>query len=235
MVKRQVDDFVVVTRQATMADYVWDRLDDHFLVPIKQQGLMTHFNGVNVEQTQYYVKLSVGTYLQKVFSGHGWLEASKPEPLPILMNSELKYLTALDRAVAPTDASEIAALEKAMNVNYRQIMEEMIWAMVTCQLDVSFPMVKMSQYNAAPAREHYMAPKNILRYLWATIDNGIYFWRWQVVDDLPTGMLPTPRTSKHDFLINDINRFPPDVLYGCVDSDWAADIGHRRSVMGDRH
>lgn len=132
----------------------------------------------------------MGTYLQKIAAGHGWLTEAAAGPLPTPMRSNPRYLRTLEEAIAPDDAREIMELAKTMGVSYRQLIRELIWAMVTCHLDISFPMVKMSQYNAAPAREHYMAVKNIFCYLRATIDDEIYFWCWVPVNDLPIGTLP---------------------------------------------
>lgn len=49
LMKQQVDDFAIGTRSSDIADYVWDKLDKHFLVLIKCQGLIMHFNGVDVD------------------------------------------------------------------------------------------------------------------------------------------------------------------------------------------
>lgn len=59
-----MDDFAIGTQLSPTVDYIWNRLDEHFLVPIKRQGLITHFNGIDVEQMKYYIKISVGTYPQ---------------------------------------------------------------------------------------------------------------------------------------------------------------------------
>lgn len=147
---------------------------------------------MDVKQTWYYVKISVGTYLKKVIAGHRWLPLTLTGPMPTPISSDLPYLCTLDMAVAPETEKEIAALAESMGVNYRQLMEETIWEMVMCRLDVSFLTVKMMQYNAPPAKEHDMAAKNILQYLRATVDDGIYFWRKVPVKDLPVGTLPTP-------------------------------------------
>ena len=63
-----------------------------------------------------------------------------------------------------------------MKFNYRQAIGELIYAMVTCHTDISFPLIKLSQYSINPAREHYMVVQEIFQYLECTIDNGIYFW-----------------------------------------------------------
>ena len=57
--------------------------------------------------------------------------------------------------------------------------------MVTCRPDISFPLIKLSQYSINPAQEHYEAVKAIFYYLQCTIDKGIHYWRHERNNDLP--------------------------------------------------
>ena len=52
-----------------------------------------------------------------------------------------------------------------MGFNYHQVIGELIYAMTTCQPDISFPLIKLSQYSNNPARAHYEAAANIMYYL----------------------------------------------------------------------
>lgn len=73
------------------------------------------------------------------------------------MSSDSKYIAMLEASIPLEAMDTIAELARAMNIDYRKLMGELIWAMVTCHLDISFPTAKMSQHSAAPAKEHYMA------------------------------------------------------------------------------
>ena len=57
--------------------------------------------------------------------------------------------------------------------------------MIMCCPDISFTLIKLSQYSNNPAEEHYIAVKHIFKYLKATVDDGIYFWRSEPQDDFP--------------------------------------------------
>ncbi|KAL7489456.1 hypothetical protein ACHAW6_015066 [Cyclotella cf. meneghiniana] len=56
--KQQGDNFEFTATSVTLAHNI----------PIKRHGLVTLFNGVNVLQTRYYIKLSAETYIQKMGS-----------------------------------------------------------------------------------------------------------------------------------------------------------------------
>ena len=101
---------------------------------------------------------------------------------------------------------------------------------MTCRPDISFPLIKLSQYSQNPAKEHYQAVVNIFRYLKGTIDRGVYFWRTQPNTAFPPADLPTPHQQNHD--TPHATQDPSDTLIAMVDSDWAGDTSHRKSVTG---
>jgi hypothetical protein len=61
ILKRQVDDFVIACKSAEIAHKFYDLIDDHLSMPIKRMGLVTLFNGIDVLQSRYYVKISCET------------------------------------------------------------------------------------------------------------------------------------------------------------------------------
>ena len=101
--------------------------------------------------------------------------------------------------------------------------------MVTCRPYISFPVVKVRQYSNEPAEIHYKALRQVFQYLAQTKDHGITYWKPKIDHDLPLG--PVPHLHK-DSNLNTHNLPQPDsnVLQGSVDSDWAGDSNHRRSI-----
>ena len=75
--------------------------------------------------------------------------------------------------------------------------------MVTCRPDISFPLIKLSQYSTKPAVEHFQAVQELYDYIRATKSDGIYYWRDEPRMDLPLG--PTPNT-KLDEIYSHITR-----------------------------
>jgi hypothetical protein len=118
-----------------------------------------------------------------------------------------------------------------MNYNYQQAIGELIYAMVTCRPDISFPLIKLSQYSANPAEIHYKAVIDIFWYLHATLNDGLIYWRPAPHPDLPEKLLPTVHKSSY-VTTNTTEIDSPNTMYGAVDSDWGGDTVHQRSVTG---
>jgi hypothetical protein len=66
---RQVDDFVLATPDPAIAAHRYDQtgkalqLPGKTSIPFEQQGLISAFNGVNIQQTRHYIKLSCTSYI----------------------------------------------------------------------------------------------------------------------------------------------------------------------------
>ena len=103
--------------------------------------------------------------------------------------------------------------------------------MVTARPDISYPTVKLCQYNSCPARIHFEAVQKIIIYLRDTYTDGIYFWRTQSHKHLPKGPRPFPRSEEYKLnnheVANNLN-----LAHAFADSDWAGDSKHRKSVSG---
>ena len=158
----------------------------------------------------------------------------KPTHLPMPADNE--YIRTLDTATAPTTETECHALEKA-HFRYRGAIGELIWAMITCRPELSFPVVKLSQFSTSASALHYTAVKRVFRYLSGTIDHGLTYWRTAPHSTLPFVSPPPLLTRPNDqHLLHDVSaateHYSPFAVFGYDDSDWAMDIHHRRSISG---
>ena len=54
---RMVDDFAISTRLDRTCNILLDRIDDGLSIPIKRQGRLPMYNGLNINQTSDYIKL----------------------------------------------------------------------------------------------------------------------------------------------------------------------------------
>lgn len=229
---RQVDDFAVSSSNDKINKQIIEAINNELSIEIKDLGRLTRYNGVDVTQTKHYVKLSNETYFKKVLEGHDWMLQDQhiaTEPIP--MKSEKDYLHLLETSTGPNTDKEQKQLQQEMGFNYRQAIGELIYMMVTCRPDISFPLIKLSQYNNNPSQLHYEAVKHLFKYLKSTISDGLYYWRGSPREDLPIGMLPTVRSSNYvnDNITEDDNI---STIHGAVDSDWGGDTKHRKSVTG---
>jgi deoxyuridine 5'-triphosphate nucleotidohydrolase len=233
---RQVDDFSVACEDKTLAKDIIKEINNKMTIDVKELGLIDRFNGVDIKQTREYIKLSNQTYVNKIIDHHPWLqEDHNTHRLPIPMRADPGYLRKIESA-EPLTEPEVKLLEKEYGFKYRQGIGELIYAMVTCRPDISFPIIKLAQYSTKPAKIHFDAVKNLYIYLKATKHEGIYFWRQKHRHDLPTGEIPTCNNTPLEIpLCEQKQQHKADILHGAVDSDHAGDTTHRKSVTGTIH
>jgi hypothetical protein len=230
---RQVDDFAIATNNAALYNRICDALDSTLLVPMQRQGLLTHYNGFDIIQASGHITLHCGTYIRKILANHGWSDIHS-KLLP--MSPENDHIHSLDTASPPTTDAGKLALENG-HFRYRGAIGELIWAMITCRPELSFPVCKLSQFSAHPAKLHYDAVKRIFSFLSGTLDYGLTYSRITPHASLPNlaapALLSAPadRHMVHDTSDADAHSSPSTIM-GYVDSDWAADIRHRRSISG---
>ncbi len=91
---QQVDDFAIAAPDAHTSDILMDLIVDQLKIPIKQQGYLDMYNGVDVTQTRYYIKINVKTYINKIFKPYftTWTKTSYPSPArstPLLLEEEV--------------------------------------------------------------------------------------------------------------------------------------------------
>jgi dUTPase len=231
---RQVDDFAIACEDKNTASTVINDIDSKMSIKIKELGLIDRYNGVDIQQTKHYIKVYNRTYINKIESNHPWLKHETPlSEFPVPMNPDPKYHKQLESYKPLTDI-EKHALEKELGFGYRQAVGEIIYAMVTCRPDISFAIIKLSQYSVKPGAIHYEALKHLYKYLMHTKDDGIYYWREQPHPTLPAGELPvTKRDGNYDESIKQERKIhEARTLTALVDSDHASDSTHRRSVTG---
>jgi hypothetical protein len=68
VIMRQVDNFAIGAPDQCTADILMDMQDKKLTMPIKRQGLLDMFNGVNVVQTKHYTKIDCHTYIDEFCS-----------------------------------------------------------------------------------------------------------------------------------------------------------------------
>ena len=231
---KQVDDFSVSCEDRETAKHVIKAINDKMTIDVKELGLISRFNGVDVEQSRYYIKLSNAVYIRKILKNHPWINTEPPAgSFPLPMKSDNDYIRQLETA-EPLSEKDRIDLETELGFSYRQAIGEIIYALVTCRPDISYAAIKLSQYSANPAKIHYSAVKDIYRYLKATMNEGIYFWRKEPRTDLPIGPTPICKNDSNydDTTIIQRRQDHAHILAAGVDSDHAGDVTHRKSVSG---
>ncbi len=60
---QQVDDFAISAPSQRIANHLLNLIDDKLSIPMKCQGLVTLYNGLDILQTKDYIKVSFETYI----------------------------------------------------------------------------------------------------------------------------------------------------------------------------
>jgi hypothetical protein len=195
-------------------------------------GISNRYNGLDVHQTRSHIKLSCETNVQRLLSTHGW-------ETPTSSTTDRHDLVPLHPDVAtriapltgpPEGSAEHRALATQLGFSYRQLLGELIYAYVLVRVDIGFAVCFLARFSGHPHQEHYVALKNVARYLRATSDWGILYWRPAPVLDLPAIDFPFATIDP------DLPPFPTTALtedlVGFVDASHAACQVTRRSVTG---
>ena len=232
---RQVDDFAIACEDRELAKQVIKDINSKMTIDVKELGVVQRYNGVDIQQTREYIKLHNTTYIDKLIATHQWLQNDDTpvHAFPLPMNPDVKYQHKLEQA-EPLELAEKLQLEKKLGFTYRQAIGEIIYAMITCRPDVSYSIIKLSQYSTRPAAIHFNAVLHLYRYLKATKTDGIYYWREHEREDLPHGAIPDIKSDINydEDRVSTRQTDKKDILMAYVDSDHASDASHRRSVSG---
>ncbi len=178
LLKRQIDDFAIAAPDAKTADILLDMINK-LKIPVKRQGYLDMYNGIDILQTRHYIKISVRLFVNKVFEHHlstwmksAYLSPTRSTPLP----TDAMFMKKFNSSTGDPDPLVQQKLTKTMQLNYQLGFGELIWAMTTCQLNLAFTSVKLSQSNSCPHEIHFRSLKHALKYLYNSKDGGLYFW-----------------------------------------------------------
>ena len=228
---RQVDDFAIACNDQATATKIWDAMDTFLAEPLKrEEGIVTRHNGIDILQTDAFIRVHCSTYIQKICNSKQFsFDNIHQRPTPLQCDKD--FIAKIETESGSKEPQDIQKLENEFGFKYRTATGELIFAMVTCRPDIAFAVMKLSQFNNCPASSHFIAIKDIYRYLYATQNEGLTYWRPQRNENLP--MHPFPTSSLESYNLN----LPPEfhqsgLAYCYADSDWAGDRRTRRSVSG---
>jgi hypothetical protein len=211
LIGRQVDDFKAAGIREDKLRDLFKYLSTKTNI-IAEDGIMSHYNGIDIVQARDYIKIHVETYIDKIIKVHGWETASSTEDR-IVDPIHPSAVRELEETAPPETEAECLANEKDAGFPYRSSVGELLYAYVTCRLDIGYAMGELSKLSTMAAPCHYNALKRIYRYLRQTKSDGIVFWRKEPrVDPLVPGDLDVPYPAAIDQLVG-----YPDAAHGtCI-------------------
>ena len=138
---------------------------------MKRQGYLDMYNGIDVVQTCHCIMISCTSYVNKICDKYlqTWMRNyTSTDDRPTLLPSDPAWMKKFNAAIGNPDPKVQARLGKTMDISYRSGVGELIWAMTTCQPDIAYAGVKLSQANACPHEHHFHGVKHALKYLYST-------------------------------------------------------------------
>ena len=235
LLKRQAGNFAIAAPDAKTVDILLDMIDNKLKIPVKGQGYLDMYNGINVLQTRHYIKISVRLFVDKDFEHHlsTWMKPAYPSPdRSTPLPTDATFMKKFNSSTGDPDPLAQQKLAKTMQLNYRSGVGELIWAMTTCRPDLAFTSVKLSQSNSWPHEIHFHGLKHALKYLYNSRNDGLYFWQTKPRLELPEGPIPPIKSSLQDILLDGRPQFDASTVHAYADSDWATCIKTRHLFGG---
>ncbi len=210
----QVDDFAISAPSQQIANHLLDLINNKLSIPMKRQGLVMLFNGLDILQTRDYIKVSCRTYIEcisNIHLAHGWMKLYLISDCPTPLPTTPQFMKALQSEEGNPNEKAQQALAKRMGFSYPSGIGQLVCAMVCCRPDLSFATVKLSQHNTCPGKVHYDGVRHTLKYLYQTCSEGLYYWRTTPRSKLESILLPTVLSSEQNLLC--AKRQQHDALY----------------------
>ncbi len=160
-----VDDILLIGNDIPLLEAVKDSLRKSF--SMKDLGEAAYILGIKIyrDRSKHLIGLSQSTYVDKVLKRFN-MHDSKKGLLPMSPG------TFLSKTQSPKTADE----QKKMNeVPYASAIGSIMYAMICTRPDVSFALSVTSRYQSCPGESHWIAVKNILKYLRRTKDMFLVF------------------------------------------------------------
>ena len=234
LICRQVDDLAIGCADPTAIRELVTTICNEDKIDLRDEGILTSFNGVDVEQTDRYNKITCESYIDKLLAHYGWSAAgardTDSKPIEPLASSTLQQMFD-EYDSAPLDGSLAhSSIESAAGFSYRSVLGALIYAYVVARPDIGYAVTTLARFSDHPAKIHYDALRRVARYLRMTKHWGLLYWRRSPLLDLPVGTFQ-PLSSDPA-----LPSFPePDqstLLAGYVDAAHATDLITRRSITG---
>jgi hypothetical protein len=162
---RLVNNFSIGSRLEETYTKLCDMLDKNWQVPMSRYGMMKHFHDIDIS-------IPSKKYLETVFNNYGWNDIS---PTSLSMNPSNDFIRALDSA-EPLEPAHCSCLDST-RFRYRDAIGELIWPIIATYPELSYPVVKLSQFSTNPATVHYDAVHGIFWYLSGTRNGGLTYIR----------------------------------------------------------
>jgi hypothetical protein len=183
---RQVDDILVSVASSNDRMAVLTGIASTVTFTISP-GLTSLFYATDIEQTALYIKVYAKSYIQSCLLKLGWDTSSKTSAIAVPMTPTT--LKEMAKNPGPLDPGKLATALQQFGFPYRTLTGMLIFAVQIGRFDIGPTVSVLCKFNDRPGPVHFMAAKNVMRYLRSTILRGNVYWRptGKERPDLPRG------------------------------------------------
>ena len=160
-----VDDILIMGNDIPTLQSVKTWLGSCF--SMKDLGEATYILGVKIyrDRSRRLLGLSQSTYIDKVLKRFS-MEESKKGFLP------MRHGVSLSKEMCPSTPQE---RDRMSRIPYASAIGSIMYAMICTRPDVSYALSMTSRYQVDPGEQHWIAVKNILKYLRRTKDTFLIY------------------------------------------------------------
>ena len=167
---RQVDDFAISCKNESTAKEIFDIIGTKLQLPLETDipfdyfGPLKDFNGVDVNKFQEYIEIACPDYIDRVIRSHGWendfnigKQGDRPSsPLPeVCIHKMYESFLGTGTGGPAEGTKEHHKLETDMGFSYRTLLGELMYAYVSCRLDIAYAITTLSKFATRPTKLHY--------------------------------------------------------------------------------
>ena len=160
-----VDDILLIGNDVPMLSSIKEFLGNHF--QMKDLGGAQCILGIRIyrDRSKRILALSQEAYIDKILDRFK-MKDSKRGFLP------MGHGITLSKTQCPSEPKEV---ERMKSIPYASAVGSIMYAMMCTRPDVSYALSMMSRYQANPGESHWIAVKNILKYLRRTKESFFVF------------------------------------------------------------
>ena len=87
---RQIDDFAIGCDTTEPSEHIWKLIDAKTSAPLKREGLLCRFNGIDINQTRDYIQVQYQTYISKILKNKTFdLTITNNKPTPMTSDNDM--------------------------------------------------------------------------------------------------------------------------------------------------
>ena len=159
----QVDELALACTNQELADRIYDIIGqkqqqpNEYKPPFAKMGLINDFNGIDVFQTNSYIKISCATYIDWLVTTHGWKEDKQIKKISkTIAPISNKVLKQVYDQKGPTEGTiEHKTLQTKACFSYQTLLSDMMYAYVTCRPDIGYTITLLLKFGLSPSEYHY--------------------------------------------------------------------------------